>query len=66
MEIPITGDKEERAHTAGRGRPAAGALPTGGEAGPEGKGVPAESGAKEDYPAAAKPRGAGRGVQDRL
>ena len=66
MESPIKGDKEERAHTARKGRPAAGAPPTGGEAGPKGKGAPAGSGAEEDYPAAAKPRGAGGGVQDRL
>ena len=66
MESPIKGDQEERAYTAGRGRPATGAPPTGREDGPEGKGAPAGSGAKGDYPAAAKPRGAGRGVQDCL
>ena len=66
MESPIKGDKEERAHTAGRGLPAAGTPPTRGEAGQKGKGAPAGSGTKVDNPTAAKPRGAGRGVQDRL
>ena len=66
MESPIKGDKEVRVHTAGTGLPAAGALPTRGEAVQEGKGAPAGSGAGEDYPATAKPRGAGKKVQDRL
>ena len=66
MESPIKGDKDVRVHTAGTGLPAAGALPTRGEAVQEGKGAPAGSGAGEDYPATAKPRGAGKEVPDRL
>ena len=66
MESPIKGDKEEWAHTAGRGLPAAGTPPTRGEAVQRGRGAPAGSRAEEDYPAAAEPRWVGKGIQDRL
>ena len=61
MESPIRGDKEEGAHTAGTGLPAAGAPLTRGEAVPRGKEAPAGSGAEEDYPAIAKPGGGEKG-----
>ena len=66
MESPIKGDKEERVHTAGTGLPAAGTPPTRGEAVQKGKGALGVNRAEEDYPATAKPRGAGKEVQDRL
>ena len=66
MKSPIKGDQEERAHTDGTGLPAAGALPTRGQAVQKGKGAQAGSGAGEDYPATAKPRGAGKEGQDCL
>ena len=66
MKSPIRGNKEEGAHTAGTGLPAARALPTRGEAVPRGKEALAGSGAEEDYPAIAKPGGARKEVQDRL
>ena len=39
MGSPIKGDKEEKAHTAGRGLPADGTLPTKKEAVPRSKGA---------------------------
>ena len=66
MKSPIKGDQEERDHTTGTGPAATGVPPTRGEAAPKGKGAPAGSGAEEDYPATAKPGGAGGEVQDPL
>ena len=66
MESPIRGDKEEGAHTARVGLPAAGAPPVRGEAMPRGREALVGSGAKESYPAIAT-RGGTRGEgQDRL
>ena len=55
MESPLRGDKEEGAHTAGVGLPAAGALPAWGEAVPRSRGALARGGAEESYPANTTP-----------
>ena len=66
MESPIRGDKEEGAHTAGAGLPAAGAPPARGEAVPRSREALAGSGAEEGHPAIATPGGTRGEVQDRL
>ena len=66
MKSPIKGNQEERAHIAGMGPATAGVPPTRGEAAPKGKGALVGSGAEENYPATAKPGGAGGEVQDPL
>ena len=66
MGSPIKGDKEERAHTAGRGLPATGTLPTQREAVPRNRGLLAGSGAEESHPANPTPGVAGEEVEDHL
>ena len=66
MESPIRGDKEEGAHIAGAGLPAAKTPPAGGEAVPRSRGALAEGGAEESHPADTTPGGAGEEVKGRL
>ena len=66
MESPIRGDREEGAHTAGTGPPAAGAPPARREAVPRSRGALAGGGAEESYPANATPGGTGKEVKGRL
>ena len=66
MESPTRGTKEERAHTAGVGLPAAGMPPAGEEAMPGSRGALAGVGAEESYPASTTPGGTGREVKGLL
>ena len=59
MESPIRGDREEGAHPAGTGLPAAGAPPARREAVPRSRGDLAGGGAEESYPANTTPGGTG-------
>ena len=65
MERPVRGPKEERAHTAGAGLPAAETPPAGGEAVPSSRGALAGGRAKERYPAINTPGGIGEEVTGR-
>ena len=65
MESPIRGDREEGAHTAGTGLPAAGAPPARREAVPRSRGALAGGGAEESYPANTTPGGTGEEVTGR-
>ena len=60
---PIRGDREEGAHTAGAGPPAAEAPPAGGAAVPRVKGALGGGGAEESYPANTTPGGTGEEAQ---
>ena len=63
MESPIRGDREEGAHTAGTGLPAARAPPARREAVPRSGGALAGGGAEESYPANTTPGGTGEEVK---